>query len=106
MGRHRGHNLRIDRGQSAYLCAEPELLGELQEDLRVRALQIHRHRYSEPRGYHSHHGHTMDGLLLPGWERRVELHVVVLQDTETERTECVVRVERIATRKGNLDSPL
>ena len=48
----------------------------------------------------------MDGLLLPGWERRVELHVVVLQDTETERTECVVRVERIATRKGNLDSPL
>ena len=35
----------------------------------------------------------MDRLLFPRRKRWNELHIVVLQHTETERTQCVVRME-------------
>lgn len=44
----------------------------------------------------AYHGHAVDRLLLPRRERRGELHIVVLQHAEAERTEGVICVERSA----------
>ena len=47
----------------------------------------------------AHHRHAVNSLLFPCWQRWYESDVIVLQDSEAERAQRVVRGQRGAVRK-------
>lgn len=71
-----------------------------------RQLRLHTTTHRGMDREQTHHRHALDGFLFPIRKWRVKRDVVVLQHTQAERVQRVVRFERPPIRKLHKDSGL